>query len=79
MRLGLCVGLLVWGCGSEEKFSIDNAHPVALITSHGDGDVVQEDTSVTLRGSVSDKTDPPSDLGQLLLIFSKNNSNCCWV
>ncbi len=62
MRTGLWLCILAAACGSEEKISFDNAHPVALITSHGTGDAVREGSLVTFRGSVSDESDPAEDL-----------------
>ena len=48
----LCSGLLT-AC-SDASVTKFNAGPDALITSHADGDVVTENTPVTLRGQVSD-------------------------
>lgn len=57
--LGLIVA--VWtGCG-EQKVSARNEFPVAMITSHSDGDLVP-DGEVSLLGAVSDPDDPASAL-----------------
>ncbi|MDG2286059.1 MAG: hypothetical protein P8N43_11080, partial [Alphaproteobacteria bacterium] len=74
MRLGIWLSILTVACGTEDKLSVKNAHPVAIITSHSDGEVVLEDTTVTLRGSVSDDTDPASDLTTVWLI---NTASMC--
>ena len=51
---GFLVGALA-ACG-EQKVSARNEFPVALITSHSDGDLVA-DGEVTVIGSVSDPDD----------------------
>ena len=61
MRFKLAL-LFALGCGSDDKLSVNNAVPVALITSHGTGDAVREGETVTFIGAVSDDTDEASTL-----------------
>lgn len=53
---------LVVACGSEEKLSVYDAAPDAVITSHGSGDSVRSGDIITLTGTVSDSTDDLTDL-----------------
>ena len=60
-RLGMVL-LLGLGCTSEDKLSVRNAIPVALITSHSTGGGVREGDTIGVIGAVSDDTDPPGTL-----------------
>ncbi len=53
---------LTWACGSEDKLSVDNAFPVANITSPSGDEPAHEDEILNLIGTVSDDTDAASDL-----------------
>ena len=57
--LAACVVMLA-GCG-EQKVSARNEFPVAMITSHADGDVVS-DGDVNVLGTVTDVDDAPATL-----------------
>jgi hypothetical protein len=61
MRFGMVL-ILGLGCTSEDKLSVRNAIPVALITSHTTVDAVREGDRLTVIGTVSDDTDAPSSL-----------------
>jgi len=61
MRL-VAVLLFGLGCTSEDKLSVRNAIPVALITSHTATEAVREGDLLTVIGTVSDDTDAPSTL-----------------
>jgi formylglycine-generating enzyme required for sulfatase activity len=61
MRAGLLLAM-AGGCGSEDKLSVDNAVPVAKITSHTGGETTREGATETLIGAVSDDTDAASTL-----------------
>ena len=61
MRLGVVL-VLGLGCSSEDKLSVRNAIPVALITSHSGEEAVREGDLLTVIGAVSDDTDAPSTL-----------------
>lgn len=61
MRFGMVL-ILGLGCSSEDKLSVRNAIPVALITSHTTVDAVREGDWLTVIGTVSDDTDAPSAL-----------------
>ncbi|MEC8193380.1 MAG: hypothetical protein VX127_11640, partial [Myxococcota bacterium] len=56
----LAITAAIVGCG-EQKVSARNEFPIALITSHSDGDLVP-DGDVSLVGTVSDVDDPPETL-----------------
>jgi hypothetical protein len=61
MRFGMVL-VLGLGCTSEDKLSVRNAIPVALITSHTGVEAVREGDLITVIGAVSDDTDAPSTL-----------------
>ena len=61
MRLGMVL-VLGLGCTSEDKLSVRNAIPLALITSHTTADGVREGDVLTVIGTVSDDTDAPDTL-----------------
>lgn len=54
--------LLLVGCRSEKGVTIFNPNPEAQITSHQDGDQVQEGTEVLFVGNVSDPNHGPEEL-----------------
>ena len=57
------IGFMVMaGCGSEEKLSVYDAVPDAVITSHSSADSVREGAVITVSGAVSDGTDELTDL-----------------
>ncbi|MEC8192125.1 MAG: glycine-rich protein [Myxococcota bacterium] len=57
------IGFMVMaGCGSEEKLSVYDAVPDAVITSHSSADSVREGAVITVSGAVSDGTDDLADL-----------------
>ena len=54
--------LLLVGCRSEKGVTIFNPNPEAQITSHQEGDQVQEGTEVLFVGNVSDPNHGPEEL-----------------
>jgi hypothetical protein len=57
MRLILLSLATLVACSSDDKLTVNNAHPVALITSHSTGDTVHEGSTATFMGSTTDTTD----------------------
>ena len=58
--------VLAWGCGSDDKLSVNNDYPEVLITSHADGDTIREGAVETFIGVVTDNTDAASELAKTL-------------
>mgnify|MGYP001178848356 CR=1 FL=1 len=73
MRSVLLV-VIAAGCSSEEKLSIYDAAPDAVITSHASGDAVRERDLITVAGAVSDGTD---ELEDLTIAWMVNESVSC--
>jgi len=62
------------GCESDDKLSVHNATPTAVITSHADGASVPEASTVLFVGVVTDETNPPEELNARWMI---NGEEAC--
>jgi hypothetical protein len=62
MRLILLSLATLVACSSDDKLTVNNASPVALITSHSTGDTVREGSTATFMGSTTDTTDEAESL-----------------
>ena len=61
MRSSLIVASLAVACG-DQKFTVVNAEPDVMITSHGDGSAVGEGQSTLFIGVVDDADDQEDEL-----------------
>lgn len=59
---GVLAFLALIGCNGDSSFTKRNNEPVAKITSHSDGDSVEEGFLTTFRGTVSDTNDGADEL-----------------
>ncbi len=66
--------MLGTGCGSEEKLSVHNSAPTAVITSHSDGSSVLEGSTIIFLGKVSDNND---DESELITVWYINGEEAC--
>ena len=62
------------GCESDDKLSVHNATPTAVITSHADGSSVPEASTVLFVGVVTDETNPPEELNARWMV---NGEEAC--
>ena len=62
------------GCESDDKLSVHNATPTAVITSHADGSSVPEGSTVLFVGVVTDETNPAEELNARWMV---NGEEAC--
>ena len=72
--LSMAFVALFSGCDSDDKLSVHNATPTAVITSHADGSSVLEASTVLFVGVVTDETNPAEELTTRWLV---NGEEAC--
>ena len=62
MRFTLILSLLSYGCETDDGIKVFNEPPTANITSHADGDILQDGYTETFRAALSDANHNSTDL-----------------